>query len=171
MDSPLSLIEEKLQEFQEQLPEIRKQRYEIAELKKIAIKKGNHVKLDQLQDLMFENQQALEDWYSAKEKIQYTIDLVNKVPGVDWNPLGIAPVVIGVTAVAATAALTAMTLVVNKTVQMRMQLRGIREGWLTPQEAEKVAKASGAGLGLTLGGMGLGTLLAVGGGLWLLSRK
>lgn len=170
--SALDRIEERLQQFQDQLPEIRRQRQELAALKSWAASKGEHDKLAELQDLMVENQSALEDWYSTKDKINYVIGLVNKVPGVTWQPLGAPPVLmIGAVGVAAAAALTAMTLVINKTVQMNMQLKGIKEGWLTPEEAAEVAKASGAGLGITLGSMGLGTLLAGGAALWLLSRR
>lgn len=170
--SVLDRIEENLQEFQAQYPEIRRQRMEIAALKDLAMAKGDHGRLSELQDLMHENQAALEDWYSTKDKIDYVIGLVNKVPGVEWQPLGAPPVLlIGALGVAAAAALTAMTLVINKTVQMKMQLDGIKEGWLTPEEAQGIAKASGAGLGVTLGGVGVGTLLVGVGLLWLLSRK
>lgn len=167
--SVLDNIEEKLQEFQAQLPEIRRQRQEIAALKTLASKKGDFAKLSELQDLMLENQSALEDWYATKDKINYVVDLVNKVPGVTWQPLGAPPVLlIGALGVAAAAALTAMTLVVNKTIQMRMQLKGIKEGWLSPEEAQEIARASSAGLGFTIGGIGAGTLLAAGLALWLL---
>lgn len=161
-------IEERLQEFMDQKQKLAKLLGEVSRAIEIARSKGDVVRTRELEDIRAEIYDTHQEWMAAKKKLDWVIAAVNKIPGVEWEPLGIAPVLVGTVAVAAAATLTAMTLVITRTVRMRMQLEGIKEGWLTPQEAVDVEKAGSLAIGGI--GFGMGGLLAAGVAAWVLLR-
>jgi len=154
-------IEERIQEFMDQKQELARLLGEASKGISIARRRNDPELIREFQDMREEVYETHQSWMDTKQKVNWVIAAVNKIPGVEWEPLGIAPILVGTVAVAAAAALTAMTLVITRTVRMRMQLEGIKDGWLNPQEAMELEKAGG----MAIGGIGFGAaggLLAAG---------
>ncbi len=164
-------IEYKLADFKGRGGELLAMSRELAMLKRKAEADSDTYRLREIAQAREAVMETYSEWVDTMQKLRGVIGLVNKMPGVEWEPLGAVPfVIVGATAAAATAALVAMTLVVNKTIRMRMTLDGIEEGWLTVEEAVAVQEAASTGLGSFFGGVGAGTLLAIGAALFLLPQ-
>lgn len=159
--SLLDQIEGNLLVFNADKKKLYRLRDETAALRYAAHQAGEIQRWRELQDLQYDIADNIKEWYGAKEKINFVVNTVNKIPGVSWQPLGAPPVmIIGAVAVASTAALTAMAVVINKTIQMKLQLNAIKDG-MDPEVVARVEATSGLGLGGIFGGIGVGSIAAL----------
>lgn len=101
-------------------------------------------------------------WVDEMSRVRTLIKNVNRIPGVEWQPLGSPSLaVVGVLSVTAGLAAVAMTAIIAKAKNLDRQLDAIEAG-VPPEIVEAAVKSSGIGFGGFLGGIGTGGLIALG---------
>lgn len=166
MSNPLQVIEDHIQEFSRKGSELLSMRREaLALLKWLETEPATLENVNRKMELQRFEQDANAEyhrWVDEWARVKGLIGTVNKIPGVEWEPLGAPPLaVVGPIAVSAGLAAIAMTAIIAKAANLDRQLDAIEAG-IPPDVVEAAAKHSGIGLGGFLGGIGTGGLLALG---------
>ena len=173
MSNPLQVIEDHIGEFKGKGAELLAMKREALAVQKWLRTEApqtteNIAKIAELQTFDVSVNEAYGEWVDQMGKVRGIVNAVNKIPGIEWQPLGAPPLAaVGVIAVSAGLTAVAMTAIIAKAVNLDRQLDAIEAG-VPPEVVERAAKSAGFGFGGFFGGIGIGGLLAVGAGAWLL---
>lgn len=145
--------------FHAQGGKILRMRHEVAKLSYLAKQEGRQDKLEQLEQRAEQLNELYHKWSEVNSRIRGIERALAKV-GIHAT-LGIVPVIPVVVGVSITAALVGMTYVVTQSLHQRRLLEGIKDGWLTPEQAAEVSQSTNPFSGmLQFGAGGLGLALA-----------
>jgi len=164
--NPLQVIEDHIQDFSRKGGELLAMRREaLALLRHLREAPGSLENVNKVAELQRFEQDANAEyhkWVDEMARVKGIIRNVNRIPGIEWEPLGAPPLaVVGPIAVTAGLAAVAMTAIIAKAANLDRQLDAIEAG-IPPDVVEAAAKHSGIGLGGFLGGIGTGGLIALG---------
>lgn len=162
--NPLQVIEDNIQEFGTKGAELLAMRREALALLKVLPETSleNFQAIAELQRFEQDANAEYHKWVDEMSKVRTLIRNVNRIPGVEWEPLGSPSLaMVGVLSVTAGLAAVAMTAIIAKVRNLDRQLDAIEAG-IDPAVVAKAAKSSGIGFGGFLGGIGTGGLIALG---------
>ena len=163
--NPLQVIEDHIVDFGKSGAELLAMRREALAVLKWTKQQSSLEMINKTAELQrFEQDANIEyhKWVDEMSRVRTLIRNVNRIPGVEWQPLGSPSLaVVGVLSVTAGLAAVAMTAIIAKVANLDRQLDAIEAG-IDPAIVEAAAKSSGFGLGGFLGGIGTGGLIALG---------
>jgi hypothetical protein len=164
--NPLQVIEDHIVGFSKSGAELLAMRREALALLKVLPETTleNFNKIAELQRFEQDANAEYHKWVDTMSRVRTLIRNVNRIPGVEWQPLGSPSLaVVGVLSVTAGLAAVAMTAIIAKVANLDRQLDAIEAG-IPPEIVEAAAKSAGSGFGLGgfLGGIGTGGLIALG---------